>query len=283
MKEGLVNISAVILAAGKGTRMFSTRPKVLHELCGKPLLYYTLKLLNGLDNIIHDSGRLNGIYAVVGYEADKVKNTFRNERMYWVTQEKQLGSGNALAVTQSLLEGVDGIILVICGDTPLLTAETLKKLIQVHLDLPKAAATILTCQLDNPGSYGRILKDKKGKVVGIIEAREADATQKKIREINTGTYVFNKSIFKTLKKIKPHSEIGEHYLTDVVKILAKEGENIKTYLEENSSECLGVNTYDELNTVTKLMRQRIINELSQKGVVVVAPENTYIEEGVKAG
>jgi len=283
MRQGLIKVSTVILAAGKGTRMLSGYPKVLYEICGKPLLYYTLEILKSLDNTICESGKLNGIYVVVGYEADKVKNTFRNDNVYWVTQEKQIGSGNALTVTQSLLKGVDGIILVVCGDTPLLTAETLKKLIQVHIDSPKAAATILTCQLDNPAGYGRILKDKRGRVKGIIEEREANETQKRIKEINTGTYIFNPSIFKTLEKIKPHSRNGEYYLTDAIEILAKEGEHIKTHLEENASECLGVNTYSELTVVSKLMRQRIINELIQKGVIIVSPENIYIEEGVVVG
>lgn len=283
MNEGLVKVSAVVLAAGKGTRMLSGYPKVLHEICGKPLLYYTLKLLKSLDDAIRESGKLNGIYAVVGYESDKVKNIFRNDDVHWVTQEKLLGTGNALIVTQSSLKDVDGIILIVCGDTPLLTAETLRKLIQVHIDSPKSAATILTCQLDNPAGYGRILKDKRGRVKGIIEEREANETQKRIKEINTGTYIFNSSIFKTLEKIKPHSRNGEYYLTDAIEILAKEGENIKTYLQENASECLGVNTYDELNVVSKLMRQGIINELIQKGVVIVSPENIYIEEGVTIG
>lgn len=303
MKEGLVRVSAVVLAAGKGTRMLSGYPKVLHEICGKPLLYYTLKLLKSLparqpvrtdvhpggvtrsggDDAIRKSVKLNGIYVVVGYESDKVKNTFRNEDVHWVTQEKLLGTGNALIVTQSLLKDIDGIILVVCGDTPLLTAETLKKLIQVHMDSPKSAATILTCQLDNPTGYGRILKDKRGRVKGIIEEREANETQKRIKEINTGTYIFNSSVFKTLGKTNPHSKNGEYYLTDAIEILAKKGGNIKTYLEENASECLGINTYDELTVVGKLMRQRIINELIQKGVIIVSPENIYIEEGVTIG
>ncbi|MFH0888967.1 MAG: sugar phosphate nucleotidyltransferase [Planctomycetota bacterium] len=303
MKEGLVRVSAVVLAAGKGTRMLSGYPKVLHEICGKSLLYYTLKLLKSLparqpvrtdvhpggvtrsggDDAIRKSVKLNGIYVVVGYESDKVKNTFRNEDVRWVTQEKLLGTGNALIVTQSLLKDIDGIILVVCGDTPLLTAETLMKLIQVHMDSPKSAATILTCQLDNPTGYGRILKDKRGRVKGIIEEREANETQKRIKEINTGTYIFNSSVFKTLEKTNPHSKNGEYYLTDAIEILAKEGGNIKTYLEENASECLGINTYDELTVVGKLMRQRIINELIQKGVIIVSPENIYIEEGVTIG
>ena len=272
MKRGVVKVAAVILAAGKGTRMLSGRPKVLYEICGKPFLYYTLKSLRNLAGNLKEFARLDGIYPVVGYKAGQVRNAFRNESVRWVIQKKQRGTGDALVAAESVLKSFNGIILVICGDTPLLTSRTLKELIKTHLDSPETAATILTCQLDNPTGYGRIIKDERGIVKGIVEEQNASETQRKIREINSGTYVFDSAVFKALKKIRPHREKGEYYLTDVIEILAEEGKNVRAYLKDDASECLGVNTHSELNAISRLMHRRICNELTQKGVIIVAPE-----------
>lgn len=276
-RRGLpMKVAAVVLAAGKGTRMVSDRPKVLQEICGKPLLYYTLKALKEL-------GGLEKIYVVVGHERDKVKDAFKDEKVAWVNQDQLKGSGHALDMTRSFLKGFDGLILVLCGDTPLMSAGLLRDLIQAHLDLPKTAATILTCELDNPAAYGRMVRDRKGNVTGIVEAKEATGKQKKIKEINSGTYVFSNAVFGALDKVKPNSVNGEYYLTKVIDILAREGKKIKGFLAENPAECLGVNTQSELNTAGAIMRQRIINDFIKGGVTIVAPENTYIEEGVAIG
>lgn len=295
MKKGKIEIAAVVLAAGKGTRMGSDRPKVLHEICGKPLLYYTFKALKEL-------GGIEKVYVVVGHERDKVRDSFsdvyrdksqyvanaltgsnKSENVQWVNQEQLKGSGDALNRTRSFLESFDGLILVLCGDTPLLRAGLLNELIQAHLDSPKTAATILTCELDSPAAYGRILRDKKGNVKGIIEAKEADEKEKRIKEINSGTYVLSPDIFRTLEKVKPNTANGEYYLTKVIDILAKEGKKIKGFKADNPSDCLGVNTLEELNTAGAIMRRRIINDFIRGGVTIVAPENTYIEEGVTIG
>ncbi|HLD36922.1 MAG TPA: NTP transferase domain-containing protein [Planctomycetota bacterium] len=277
MRKGEIKIAAVVLAAGKGTRMDSDRPKVLHEICGQPLLYYTLKALKELVE-------LEKTYVVVGHERDKVRDVFKSEDVQWINQDQLNGSGDALARTRSFLEGFNGLILVLCGDTPLMSADLLKKLIQAHLDSSSGTcATILTCELDNPAVYGRIVRDKKGNVKGIVEAKEATEKQKKIKEINSGTYVFSNAVFMALAKVKPNPVNGEYYLTKVIDILVKEGKRIKGFLAERPLECLGVNTQDELNTAGSIMRQRIINDFIKGGVRVVAPDNTYIEEGVTIG
>jgi bifunctional UDP-N-acetylglucosamine pyrophosphorylase/glucosamine-1-phosphate N-acetyltransferase len=282
MKRDLISISVVVLAAGKGTRMGSVRPKVLYQVCGKPLLYYTFKALNKLSEEIKGWGYLDKIGVVVGYGQDKVKETFKDEGLYWVEQKEPRGTADALASAQGLLQKTEGLILVLCGDAPLIRPRTLRELIQTHLVKPAAVATILTGQLDDPTGYGRILRDKRSKVKGIIEEKEARLYQKKINEINSGIYVFNCDVFKPLKKIKVRSENGEYYLTDLIDIFAEKKQNIKTYLAD-SSECLGVNTFRELNMVEEIMRERIIKEHQQKGVNIIAPELTYIEEGVIIG
>ena len=276
MKKGEIKVVAVVLAAGKGTRMDSGRPKVLHEICGKPLLYYTTKVLREL-------GNLEKTYVVVGHERDKVRDAFGNEKVQWINQDELKGSGDALARTRSFLEGFDGLILVLCGDTPLMSVDLLRNLIQAHLNSPKTAATILTCELEAPGAYGRILRDKKGNVKGIVEVNEATERQKGIKEINSGTYVFSNTVFRALSKVKPNPVNGEYYLTKVIDILSGEGKKINGFLAETPAECLGVNTQDELNNASVIMRQRIINNFIKGGVTVVAPENTYIEEGVTIG
>lgn len=282
MKRGLVKVAAVILAAGKGTRMRSDRPKVLNEICGKPLLHYTLKTLNSLAGSIKGLGKLEGVYVVVGHQADRVRNAFKDENIHWVNQKKQRGTGDALAVTEPLLRDFEGIILVLCGDSPLLRAATLKELIQTHISSAKSAATILTCHTDGPAGYGRIIRNKKGAVKGIVEESDANIKQRGIREISSGTFAFGNEVFKILKKVKPHSQSGEINLTDVIEIWTKEGENIVAFVG-NASECMGVNTHTDLSNAQQLIRQRLINELIDNGVVVVAPENTYIEDGVTIG
>ncbi|MEW6026190.1 MAG: NTP transferase domain-containing protein [Planctomycetota bacterium] len=275
VNKGKIKIAAVVLAAGKGTRMSSPHPKVLQEICGKPLLYYTFKTLREL-------GGLEDIYVVVGHEREKVKDSFSGENVRWVTQDELKGSGDALNRTRPFLESFGGLILVLCGDTPLLNAGLLKELIQAHLS-ENAVATVLTCELDDPAAYGRILRDRKGNVKSIVEAKDAGEKEKKIKEINSGTYVFDAGVFRALGKVKPNPANGEYYLTTVIDILAKEGKKIKGFKADNPSECLGVNTFDELNAAGAIMRRRIINGFIKEGVIVVAPENTYIEEGAAIG
>ncbi|MDI6733321.1 MAG: NTP transferase domain-containing protein [Planctomycetota bacterium] len=268
-------VAAVVLAAGKGTRMFSPYPKVLQEICGKPLLYYTFKTLKEIE--------LEKVYVVIGYEAEKVKDAFKDEQVSWVRQNELKGTADALETTAQFLKDHKGSILVLSGDTPLINPTLLKGLIQVHQNSLKTAATVLTCSLDVAGSYGRIIRDKKGGLKGIVEAEECSEKQKKIKEINSGTYVFDNKVFDALKKVKPNPSNGEYYLPKVIDVFAREGKKVKTLVAENPAECLGVNTTDELNTAAKIMRQRIIDGFQQKGVIITDPENTYIEEEVLIG
>ncbi|MCK4908261.1 MAG: bifunctional N-acetylglucosamine-1-phosphate uridyltransferase/glucosamine-1-phosphate acetyltransferase [Planctomycetes bacterium] len=269
-------MAAVILAAGKGTRMYSERPKVLHEVCGKPMLGYVLQAARGAG--------VDRVYAVVGCEGDQVKAVFKNESVSWVEQKEQRGTGHALSMTASELAGFDGALLVLCGDIPLITTEILKKLIETHQAAPETAATVMTCVLDDPARYGRIVRDSNGQVQGIIETVEASEAQRKIKEINVGIYVFDsKLIYPLLKELKPHQKNGEYYLTDVIGLLINRGKKVIAYQADDPGICLGVNSQSELVNATRVMRQKVIERLNSQGVTVIDPDNTYIEPTVTIG
>lgn len=269
-------IAAVVLAAGKGTRMVSDKVKVLHTVCGKPLLHYVIRSLQAVG--------VESIYAVVGYQSDEVEDAFKGESVFWVNHGDQRGTAHALSVTESMLNDWDGLLLVLCGDTPLLTPELLRKFIAKHKENKDTVATVLTTVLDDPNAYGRIIRDENGNVTAIVENAEADKSQKEIKEINSGAYVFNPDeVFRALKRVKPNKKNGEYYLTDVIKILASEGKQVAGYIAPAPEECLGVNTRDDLFNANKIMSGRIMNELMRKGVTIVYPANTYIETDVSIG
>lgn len=269
-------VAGVILAAGKGTRMHSDEPKVLHHLCGEALLYYVI-------SAVREAG-INPVYAVVGYKREKVQETFKNENIYWVSQGEQRGTGHALSVTASLLAEFEGTVVVLCGDAPLITIETLKKLIETHEANKDTVATILTTVVNNPASYGRIVRNNTGQVVAIVEDKEAIEEEKKIREINSGTYAFNSQVvFDALKKVKPNPKNGEYQLTDVISLLVKRGERVEALMAPDTSECLGINSRDELINASRIMQERIQHNLMSQGVTIIDPTKTYIENNVTIG
>ncbi|MFA5794993.1 MAG: sugar phosphate nucleotidyltransferase [Candidatus Brocadiia bacterium] len=270
-------LAVVVLAAGKGTRMLSDKPKVLHMLCGKPLLYHVLEAAKTL--------KPSAIYCVVGYKAEDVEDVFKQEDINWVTQGEQRGTGHALLATESFLSDWDGLLLVLCGDAPLITPKTLNKLMETHQKSKDTAMTILSTQLDDPSGYGRIDRDSNNNVIGIVEESEAGAEQKRVKEINSGTYVFDPAaVFSALKKIKPHKKSGEYYLPDVINILTEKKRKVECYMVSDDiqvEECLGINSRTELLNASKIMQQRIIHRFIEGGINIVDPINTYIESGVE--
>lgn len=279
-------LAVVILAAGKGTRMVSDKPKVLHQLCGKPLLYHVLEATKQL--------KPSAVYVVVGYQAEEVEEVFKSEDLNWINQSKQRGTGHALLATESFLNDWEGLLLVLCGDVPLIKTRTLNKLIEIHQKskeripsgVKDTAMTVLTTQVDNPSGYGRIVRDSDNNIIGIVEESEATAEQKRIKEINSGTYVFTPTkVFKALKKIKAHQKSGEYHLPDVINIMAERRERIQSYSVsgEQAMECLGINSRTELLNASRIMQQRIIQGFSDDGVTIIDPPNTYIEAGVAIG
>ena len=265
------NIVAIILAAGEGTRMKSSIPKVLHPICGRPMIEYLIDAMNsiGIKNII----------IVVGHKAGLVRERLRGVK--FVKQEQLLGTGDAVSKTKKILSNYKRLdsVLVSYGDVPLLRPATLKKIIERHLST-HSGCTLLTSRLKNPTGYGRILRSDKDKIIKIIEEQETSIYEKVIEEINVGVYCFNKDIlFKALEKIRPDNKKREYYLTDTIEVMMKQNAEIDSVSTDEPKEFLGINTRNDLIEAEQIVRRRILDSIMQQGVTVIDPSNTYIEEG----
>ena len=239
---------AVILAAGKGKRMNSDLPKVLHKLGGKPMVEYVI-----------DSAREAGaerIILVVGHRWEQTQSRFSHLKVEFVIQREQLGTGHAVLQTRELLSGFEGELLILCGDVPLLRADTLKNLLAEHRR-EKAAATVLTAILEDPSGYGRIIRAGDGMVRAIVEDKDASADQKKVSEINTGTFCFDKTaLFSVLESVTSDNEQGEYYLTDTVKLLLDQKLTVWAVRASDPSETLGINSPEDLKRVEEILAAR---------------------------
>lgn len=270
----MTNIYAVVLAAGQGTRMKSKLYKVLHPVCGKPMVEHVVDHIQSLN--------VSRTVSIVGHGAEKVKEQLGDKSEY-VLQAEQLGTAHAVQQAESLIGDLEGTTIVICGDTPLIRPETMKALLEHHQQ-QNAKATILTAIAENPTGYGRILRDEQGHVAQIVEQKDASLEQQKVTEINTGTYCFdNKALFATLKLVNNDNAQGEFYLPDVIEILKQQGEVVSAYVTENFSETLGVNDRVALAQAEQLMRDRINETHMRNGVSLINPANTYIGVDVKIG
>lgn len=218
--------------------MQSDLPKVFHHLLDKPLLQHVIEAVQKIG--------IKDIYIVVGHKKELITDYFKGWPVKFVVQEQQLGTGHAVKITEPNFMGFDGTVLVLAGDVPLLSSETLKNLVDFH-EANKAAATDLTAELPDAGAYGRIIRDKDGRIVKIVEKKDATPEELKIREINTGTFCFDsKELFHALAKVKAENVQKEYYLTDTIEILRNEGKPVFAYLTPNHKETLGVNTKEEL-------------------------------------
>lgn len=265
---------AIILAAGKGTRMKSKLYKVLHPVCGKPMVEH---IMNRVEEI-----NPNKVVTIVGHGADEVKAQL-GTRSEYALQEEQLGTGHAVMQAADFLKGKKGTTLVISGDTPLLTSETLDQLFEYHKG-KNASATILTAQADDPSGYGRILRDRVGIVDKIVEQKDASFEEAQIKEINTGTYCFdNELLFEALDNITTDNVQGEYYLTDIIEILKDNGHTVAAYQTNDFDESIGVNDRIALSQANSIMRKRINRNHMRNGVSFIDPNTTYIDDGVKIG
>lgn len=269
------SLTAVVMAAGKSTRMKSRLPKPLHLLCGKPLLSYILDAC--------EAAGAKRTIVVVGHEAERVQETFSG-RCEFALQAEQLGTGHAVMVTRPLLNGNTGDLLVLPGDTPLIDGDTLRKLVAHHRQTG-AVATLLSAVLPHDaGMYGRVLRDRAGKVLGVVEAKDATSEQLAGREINTSIYCFKvPALFDALNQIRPDNAQGEYYLTDVIGLLTREGQKVEAVVADDWQVTLGVNTRVEMADVSARLRWRILERLMLSGVTIVDPANTYIDADVQIG
>ena len=270
----MTNIFAVVLAAGQGTRMKSKLYKVLHPVCGKPMVEHVIDHISSLN--------VERVVTVVGHGAELVKETLGNKSEY-VLQEEQLGTAHAVQQAEPILSVLSGTTLVVCGDTPLIRPETMQALLDQHAS-QNAKATILTAVTDDPTGYGRILRDEHGQVSQIVEQKDATSEQQLVKEINTGTYCFdNEALFEALKLVKNENAQGEFYLPDVIEILQKQGETVAAYVTENFDETLGVNDRFALSQAEELMRARINERHMRNGVTIINPISTHISADAVIG
>ncbi|WP_153127240.1 bifunctional UDP-N-acetylglucosamine diphosphorylase/glucosamine-1-phosphate N-acetyltransferase GlmU [Peribacillus tepidiphilus] len=268
------NRYAVILAAGKGTRMKSKLYKVLHPVCGKPMVQHVIDQVSKL--------HIEEIVTIIGHGAEKVKAQLGSSSLY-ALQEEQLGTAHAVMQAEAHLASKKGTTLVVCGDTPLIKAETMEALLKQH-ETQGAKASVLTATVEDPTGYGRIIRNAEGFVEKIVEHKDATDEEKKVKEINTGTYCFdNEALFSALKKVSNDNAQGEYYLPDVIEILKSQGEIVTAYQTEDFEETLGVNDRVALSQAEKIMRSRINEYHMRNGVTLVDPEHTYIETDVEIG
>ncbi|MHC4671977.1 MAG: bifunctional UDP-N-acetylglucosamine diphosphorylase/glucosamine-1-phosphate N-acetyltransferase GlmU [Planctomycetota bacterium] len=268
--------AAIILAAGKSTRMVTDMPKVLHEVCGRPMLSYVVEACRKAD--------IGRIICVVGYRKDDIVGAFADDQdIIWVTQAEQLGTGHAAAVCREALNDFSGDVVVIAGDMPLLRTETLSMLVQTHKK-NNAAVTLATAELDNASGYGRIVRDEYGNLQGIVEDGNCNEEQRSIKEVNPSYYCFEKQyLFEALDQVKPDNIKGEYYITDALHILIQGGHRADAFRGVAAEDAMGINSRQELAEVSRIMQNRIQRDLMEQGVTIVDPANTWIDVRAEIG
>ncbi len=262
------------MAAGKGTRLKSQLPKVLHEVGGKPLLEHVIRAAK-------DFVSASDVYAIIGHEAERVRKAVQHTGVQFVLQAEQHGTGHALMVAREALAGYDHVI-VLSGDAPLITAETIGRLRDFHLQ-EKAAMTLLSAELENPTGYGRVLRKspRSAEVQVIVEEKAASPSQKKVREINSGFYVFAvKELYDHIGKLSTANAHGEYYLTDMAEALRKAHRRVVAWKTANASEVLGGNTRAELADIDQQMRMAKCRQLMADGVSIFYPATCLIDADV---
>jgi bifunctional UDP-N-acetylglucosamine pyrophosphorylase/glucosamine-1-phosphate N-acetyltransferase len=271
--EGIVTI---ILAAGKGTRMKSEMVKVLHPILGLPMLSYPIALsLNGI--------KAEKTIAVVGYQADRIKERFKNPQIQFVLQKEQLGTGHAVLQAISFLKTFTGTALILCGDVPLVKADTLRTFIGAFGE-SHSVLSVLTTVVENPSGYGRILRSREGWLEKIVEEKDASDKERSIREINTGIYCVKAPfLIEGLGEIGKDNAQGEYYLTDLVEIAKRKGLRCSAHIVSDPVEVMGINTRVDLAMANEVLRQAKLKDLMLSGVTMVDPKTTYVDQTVEVG
>ena len=268
------DIVAVILAAGKGTRMKSNKSKLVHKIYGKELVKRVVETAKKSD--------IEDVIAIVGYKREQVQLVLGDSVKY-AYQDEMLGTGHAVLQAEEYLKNKKGKVVVLNGDVPIIRPETIKNLIQKSID-NKEYATLLTAIYNNPTGYGRIVRDIGGNIEEIVEEKDASEEQRKIQEINAGIYCFDiQELLKALKELKPNNAQGELYLTDVVKIMNQKGLKTGAVIIKDNTEILGVNDRMQLELLTKVLKMRINQYHMKNGVTIEDIDNTYIYDDVEIG
>ncbi len=267
-------VRAVVLAAGKGTRMKSDRAKVLHKVLGKPILDYVLCNLR-------DAGVSESV-VVVGHQAEEVKKASPGCR--WVEQREQKGTGHAVQQAEAALAGYAGDVFVVAGDAPLIQGRTLVRMLDEHR-LNRRSATFLSACLEEPAGYGRVVREKAtSRFLRLVEEVDAAPEEKQISEVNSGAYVFQApDLFEALREVKPDNKKGELYLTDVLKLLLAKGKVVDAVRSTQPAEIYGINSRRDLVAATNFLRWKILERHMDAGVTIVDPSTTFIEEDVEIG
>jgi len=271
-------IKSIILAAGKGTRMKSKTPKVLHKIFDKTLVGYVIDAVN-------KTGLVDESYVIVGHQAERVeeyiKSSYTNART--VLQSPQLGTGHAVSMVCPFLEDFDGEIIILCGDTPLITSDTLEKFISFHRE-NKSDITVMSAFFDDPTNYGRIVRNYDDSLNSIVEEKDATKEQKTINEVNAGIYCLNWSKIKpAFSQLKTNNAQGEYYLTDIIKWGNEQGLSVNAHPLKNNEEIFGINSKVHLAEATKIMNKRILTKHMENGVTIVDPNSTWISEDTEIG
>jgi bifunctional UDP-N-acetylglucosamine pyrophosphorylase/glucosamine-1-phosphate N-acetyltransferase len=272
-----MDIKAVILAAGKGTRMKSeSTPKVLHEIMGKSLLGYVL------DNV---KTIANEEFVIVGHQSEKVEKFVNDnyDNAKTVLQTPQLGTGHAVSMVCPYLENFEGLVLILCGDTPLIKEETLREFIEFHSN-SNSDLTVMSTIFENPANYGRIIRESDNSLKCIVEEKDATAEQKAVKEVNAGIYCLNWGKIKNaFSQLKTNNAQGEYYLTDIISWGKEQKLNVNAYILEDSDEIYGINSRSNLSTATKIMNARNLEKYMAQGVTIVDPDSTWISEDTLIG
>ena len=264
-------IKSIILAAGKGTRMKSETPKVLHTIFDKTLVGYVIEAVN-------KTGLVDENFVIVGHQAERVEEFIKNnyDNAKTVLQSPQLGTGHAVSMVLPYLNDFEGEVIILCGDTPLVTEETLKEFIEAHHG-KNSDLTVMSAIFDNPTNYGRIIRNSDGSLNSIVEEKDANSEQKAVKEINAGIYCLNWAKIKpAFSQLKSNNAQGEYYLTDIIKWANEQSLKVNAYILKNNEEIFGINSKAHLAEASRMLNQRIIKKHLENGVTIVDPNTTWI-------